>query len=100
MSTKHMIVIIGLIVVLFSSLCLAETAEEQRRRLALKYVDIPKITARKAYALFQQGKLLIVDTHRAGRFKSQHCSGAINIPVDIVDRVKLTVKKDTPMALY
>lgn len=100
MGAKYIIAIIGLIAVLFSSLCFAGTAEEQRRRLAREYADIPRITANQAYALFQQGKILVIDTHRASRFKTQHCSGAINIPVDIVKRVKLKVKKNTPMALY
>ena len=100
MSDRYIVVIIGLIVVFFSSLCFAETEKEQRRRLAREYADIPKITATKAYALFQQGKLLIVDSHKANRFKNQHCSGAINVPVDIVDRVKLKIKKDTPIAVY
>lgn len=100
MSDRYIVVIIGLIVVFFSSLCFAETAEEQRRRLAREYADIPKITARKAYALFQQGKILVIDTQQASRFKVQHCVGAINVPVDMIDRIKLKVKKNTPLALY
>lgn len=100
MSAKYIVVIIGLIVVFFSSLCFAESAEEQRRRLAREYADIPKITARKAYALFQQGKILVIDTQPANRFKTQHCVGAISLPVDMINRVKLKVKKNTPIALY
>jgi hypothetical protein len=78
----------------------SQTPEEQRAWGQKRYAYIPKLTAQQAYVLFEAGKLILVDTGEAYKFKYSHAWGAVSIPEENADKLTLRLPKETLIATY
>jgi len=100
MNARKILIAVAVVMALGVVICFGETSEEQRRRLNKEFGDIPRISADTAYAMFKQGKIIIVDAHSQARHKEQHCYGSINFPEDFIGKVRMNLNKNLSYAVY
>lgn len=100
MNARKILIVVTVAMALGAGIGLAETPEEQRRRLSVEFGDIPRVSADMAYVLFKQGKIIIVDAHPQSRHKEQHCYGSINFPEDFIGKVRINSNKNLYYAVY
>lgn len=75
--------------------------EKQRLGAQERFAKIPTITAEQAYAMFKQGKLILVDASGSSRYRLGHAFGSINIPVPVAKKnIKLKFPKSILIAVY
>ena len=61
---------------------------------------IPRITARNAYVLFQQGKIIIFDVHLGPNKKRASVLGAYYLDKKKIDKVNLKLPKNQVIGVY
>ena len=61
---------------------------------------LPHINAYQAYALFQQGKIIIFDVHPGTDKKKASILGAHYLDPDKIQRIRLKLPKEQPIGVY
>ncbi len=71
--------------------------------LADKFAEmkkIPRISAKKAYLLFQTKKIVLIDVHPGKNKKRASVLGAYYLDKSQLDRIKLKIPKAHPIGVY
>ncbi|MEJ5349174.1 MAG: hypothetical protein WHS46_10870 [Desulfosoma sp.] len=89
----RLLVILVLIFAVCSPALARETNENKKRR-------VPHITAQQAYALFQQGKIILIDVHPGASKKHASIPGALYVSADRIDKGHVSLPKDKLLGLY
>ena len=69
-------------------------------RNRIKTKEARRITAEQARAIHNTGKALLLSVDQADYYKMEHIIGSINIPLETLKKVKLTVPRNKPIIIY
>ena len=92
-----------IIVIFFVGLLLSVPIGEVENSFADKYQEmkkIPRLSAQKAYALFQRKKIILFDTHPGENKTRASVLGAYYLDKKKVDRLNLKIPKNKLIGVY
>jgi len=78
------------------SVNISSAGEPSKKELA----SVRRIEARMALHLFETGKLILLDTHNDNNPRNTIIVGAIDIPLQIIDKVSLNLPKNALIACF
>lgn len=64
------------------------------------YASVPRISLAEAKADFDAGTAVFIDTHSPATFRSEHISGAINVPTNDMDAHLNKIPKGKKLIAY
>jgi rhodanese-related sulfurtransferase len=66
-----------------------KSISKEKKRPLHNYPQVPRISAWKAKALHDQGKLILIALQKPERYAVEHIIGAINLPPEMKQNVRL-----------